>query len=323
MRIFILASTIALSASLVCQESQVKDQLWQYQVERDPLHGQALQKFILMGKYSTPPRTASLANPALVLVCSAGKVQSNYVAAGAVIHQRVDDGRAWINGEVRIDGKPEMVVFDSLSTDGTAAYFGRKDLKKALLGNQVLIGLEEFLGPEVVMEFQIPNPAPLEAACGQDRALKDIFKKRSAGTAVPASMPAEAVNTHSPQVSPNNDWTTFTPAIIQKLTAQSKQIAANSQAAKQSPAAITDSAQMRQLMQTGEASLCVILSDPSGADVYIDGKHAAVTPVTFTLRKQGDTPRVITVKKQGYRTIEKKITPDGRPAALDLTLENE
>jgi hypothetical protein len=67
----------------------------------------------------------------------------------------------------------------------------------------------------------------------------------------------------------------------------------------------------------------VIVTEPAGAEVYIDGLKAAVTPLVFVLLKQGDTPRTIEIRLNGYRTIEKHLVPDGRLITIQSTLEKQ
>ena len=43
--------------------------------------------------------------------------------------------------------------------------------------------------------------------------------------------------------------------------------------------------------------------------------------MAFVLLKHGDTPRTITVKMTGYKTVEKQVVPDGTTIPIGLTLE--
>jgi hypothetical protein len=322
----VLAALAALLASVL---GQAQEDAWRYEQHPDPLRGTVLHEFVLTGKYVNPPRTQMINNPALVVICSNGAVRSNYFAVGAVINRRVDGGTVWVDGEARVDGKAELFTFDNVSTDGTAAYFGRKDLKKALLGHQVIIGLNEFLGPQVVMQFDVPNPhAAMEGVCGQDRVLKDIFKNRPADARPAVITPKTVSGTKEPdpQRGRSLDWIPLTPELGRRIAAQAKEISANVLATTKSPAAaaVTNSSDTtKELIKTGQAAVCVIFSDPPGAQIYIDGAQLTMTPVAFALRRREDAPRTITIKKQGYRAIERTIVPNGQTAALDLVLEVE
>ena len=107
---------------------------------------------------------------------------------------------------------------------------------------------------------------------------------------------------------------------------------ANLEAGKASPAAAAAMAgvghvltpqEMAELVNKGEASRCAVVTMPSGAEVEIDGNRAGVSPLAFVLIKHGDTPRVITIKMNGYKTVEKKVVPDGKTIPIRLTLEKQ
>jgi hypothetical protein len=62
---------------------------------------------------------------------------------------------------------------------------------------------------------------------------------------------------------------------------------------------------------------------PAGAEVEIDGNRMGVSPLAFVLLEHGDTPRTITIKMNGYKTIEKKVVPDGKTIPIGLTLQKQ
>jgi len=39
--------------------------------------------------------------------------------------------------------------------------------------------------------------------------------------------------------------------------------------------------------------------------------------------RHGDTPRTVTIKMGGYKTIEKKVIPDGKVIPIGVMLEKE
>ncbi|HWX56125.1 MAG TPA: PEGA domain-containing protein, partial [Verrucomicrobiae bacterium] len=105
----------------------------------------------------------------------------------------------------------------------------------------------------------------------------------------------------------------------------------NSEAAKSSPAAAAALAregrvltpqELAEAVKAGRASKCAVITSPPGAEVFIDGNRAGVTPFVFILSKR-DTPRVVTVKMDGYKTVEKQVDPDGTNVPLALTLVKE
>jgi|ERR1017187_180559 hypothetical protein len=111
-----------------------------------------------------------------------------------------------------------------------------------------------------------------------------------------------------------------------------EQLAANSEAARASPAAAAGLAsvgheqsqqELADLVQKGLASRCAVVTAPSGAEVYVDGNKAGVSPLAFVLLKQGDTPRKVTIKMTGYKTVEKAVVPDGKAIPISVTLEKQ
>jgi len=80
--------------------------------------------------------------------------------------------------------------------------------------------------------------------------------------------------------------------------------------------------ELARLVQQGKASRCAVVTTPAGAEVLVDGNSAGVTPIVLVLLKH-DTPRTVTIKKQGYRTMEKQFDPDGKDIPVEVTLVKE
>ncbi len=102
-----------------------------------------------------------------------------------------------------------------------------------------------------------------------------------------------------------------------------------SQAAKNSPAALlrktgdpSSPEEVAEWIKNGKASKCAIASVPTGAEVYLDGLKVGVAPIVFGLLKR-DAPRVIEIRMANYRTIEKRVIPDGQPIILGVDLEKQ
>lgn len=105
----------------------------------------------------------------------------------------------------------------------------------------------------------------------------------------------------------------------------------NTLAASSSPAAAASLAaeghvltreEIAQAIKQGRASRCAIITNPPGAEVFIDGNKLGITPVITNLMRR-DAPRTVTVKLAGYKTFEKQFEPDGKPIPLGLTLEKD
>jgi hypothetical protein len=163
---------IASILPVVAQESKtVAPAEWRYVKEDDPLHSKTHDRFILDGTYLTPPRT-STKTPSLVVECSAGKVDQNYFNTGVVVVHREQNQHGPLLIERRIDGKKKDLLSTGLSTDGQSVFFTRIDLKDVLAAKQVIIGVYEYLGAQVVLQFDIPDPSPVMEKCGEDKILK-------------------------------------------------------------------------------------------------------------------------------------------------------
>ncbi len=120
-----------------------------------------------------------------------------------------------------------------------------------------------------------------------------------------------------------------TPALPEAVK---QSLIANSEAAKSSPAQAAAMAnvghtqspeELAQLVQSGQASRCAVVTMPPGAEVYVDGNRLGLSPVAFVLLKQKQTPRTITVKMAGYKTVDKNFVPDGKTIPIALTLEKD
>ena len=164
--IFVLACICCLA--MIAQESNG----WRYTKDDDPLHGKTHDKFILEGKYVTPPHTVGQGlAPSIIVSCSTGKVEQNYIVVGAVVTLKSKGFYADIL-ESRIDGKKGGICATGESTDGTGVFFTRVDLRTMLRAHQVIVGVNEYLGAEVIMQFDMPDAAPVLEKCGQDRILR-------------------------------------------------------------------------------------------------------------------------------------------------------
>lgn len=117
------------------------------------------------------------------------------------------------------------------------------------------------------------------------------------------------------------------PTTTRTITPLEQQVKTNIEASKSSPAAAaapkSNPEELEESVKRGLASKCVIVTEPAGAEVYIDGLKAAVTPFVFVLLKKGDAPRTIEIRLSGYRTVEKHLVPDGHLITIQSTLEKQ
>jgi|SRR5208337_3169296 len=166
---WIAALLLGLGAVAMAQEPTS----WKQSKDDDPLHGKMHDKFILSGKYLTPPRAVSQGfEPSIVVSCYEGKVEQNYISVGAVVVKNTQTSLYPVRIEARLDDKKTSLLGDHISTDGLAVFFTRVDLRNILKAHRVILGVNEYLGPEVVMQFDMPDAAPVLDKCGKDRILK-------------------------------------------------------------------------------------------------------------------------------------------------------
>jgi PEGA domain len=129
------------------------------------------------------------------------------------------------------------------------------------------------------------------------------------------SLPKQARAVATPQVAPSEDQ---------------RAMVKNSEAGKNSPAAavlladeghILSPEEMAERVQKGKASRCAVITIPAGAKIWIDGVEAGVSPMDFVLTRHADTPRLIKITMNGYKTVERQVVPDGKTIPIGLSLE--
>lgn len=155
--------------------------------------------------------------------------------------------------------------------------------------------------------------------------LKDFSEAVKALPADLASSSTVAAQPSDPARSVGTQPTNPSPAVPAQLIS-------NSEAAKSSPTAAAAAAtvghvytpeELADLVKNGKASRCAVITTPPGAEIFVDGNKAGVSPLVFVLLRNGDAPRTLTIKLDGYRTVEKTMIPDGKIIPLGLTLEKE
>jgi hypothetical protein len=155
----------------------------------DPLRGTHYIQYESKGTYLTPPRRASPdSTPSIIVQCqpdpkaypghARGKFLKGYVYTQSV----VDSGGASV-GRVRVqyrrdDGKLQE-VFWTASTDFSSIFFPEIDFNTLMFGHfmphkegtgnqtrKLVIGMEEFMGSEVVVQFNLPDETDVLESCG-------------------------------------------------------------------------------------------------------------------------------------------------------------
>jgi hypothetical protein len=194
--------------------SATQDPVWEHTVVKDFLTGHAVDRFVLKGEYlvsatptlSLPPGispgsttlivggvptyAASSDIPRLVLTCSDGRLVKH-----VAIVRRLPSSPQGIPGKIDtvIDGGRKKTVASTISintergiTDDRGAYSAIElgnilfDLLRGktvtLVARMDLSGSIGYSGsqPQVLTEFRIPSPAPILAACGNDKFIRGL-----------------------------------------------------------------------------------------------------------------------------------------------------
>lgn len=176
---------------------------WQRSEKTDPLRGTTFAQFSLVGKFLTPPDKAGDPNPVMVVRCvpgrddkkgihsyTNGKYKEGYIHVGGVMDSAVaEDGNSFVSVQFRLDDGKLQTARWGRSTNFSAIFFshptcslcgsGYDVLANLLYGHatyhkentspqvrKVVIGISEFLGGEVVMQFDMPDATEVAEACG-------------------------------------------------------------------------------------------------------------------------------------------------------------
>jgi hypothetical protein len=172
---------------------------WQREEKTDPLRGTSYSQFMLVGKFVTAPKTKGIDNPAIIVRCVSGKGNhghtngkflNGYILVGTVMNSEVSGGGdSFIPVEFRLDDGKLQADQWGRSTDFSAVFlshpncalcgsgydafanllYGHHSYHKENSSSQikkVVIGLPEFLGGEVVMQFDLPDANEVAEVCG-------------------------------------------------------------------------------------------------------------------------------------------------------------
>jgi hypothetical protein len=173
--------------------------LWQRKEKTDPLRGTSYSQFSLVGKFLTPPRNASNANPIMIVHCISGKGNrghtngkfiDGYILVGGVMDSVVSgNGDSFTPVEFRLDDGKLQGEQWGRSTDFSAIFFSHPNCSLCGSGydvfanllyghhtyhkenttpqvHKIVVGLTEFLGGEVVMQFDMPDATEIGEVCG-------------------------------------------------------------------------------------------------------------------------------------------------------------
>ncbi len=180
--VLLLAS---LGVANFCSPQQTNAPAWQREEKSDPLHKVSYSQFTLKGAYLIPPKQPNIP-PLLVVRCVAGshkvnggtangKFLTGYLAVAAVL----DFHGGQVPVEFRLDDRKLQSVYWSSSTDGSGAFFSFVDFDNLLYGHllphkentgppvrKVVLGVPEYLGAEVEVQFDLPDSNDVADTCG-------------------------------------------------------------------------------------------------------------------------------------------------------------
>ncbi len=161
---------------------------WHPTEKTDALRGTHYTQFALEGRFLTPPKGPNADPvPRLFVQCLPGEHSAGYhiftngryitswLAIGSVLDTRASSAAVHFRLD---DGKIKEEVWAS-STSLTGLFFEKDTLNTLLYGHflphkensgqpvrKLVIATDEYLAGEVVMQFDLPNPAPVAEACG-------------------------------------------------------------------------------------------------------------------------------------------------------------
>ncbi len=172
---------------------------WQREEMSDPLRGTKFSQFSLDGKFLTPPRDKPNGTPTMIVRCISGKGNrghtngkfiNGYVHVGGVMNSEVsENGNVVVAVEFRLDDGKLQSESWGRSTDFSSIFFTHPNcplcgsgyllFANLLYGHmmyhkentnpqvrKVVIGVSEYLGGEVVMQFDMPDATDVAETCG-------------------------------------------------------------------------------------------------------------------------------------------------------------
>jgi hypothetical protein len=172
----------ALLGTMFAQSGDAGKPEWHHVTEENPLSGKTFDRFMLTGKYFTPPATATIA-PQLLVSCEKGKFRSGEFNLGAVakfsgMHSLKGIEQAQV--DMRIDEKKKTQDWFEISNDRRTLFFDKVQLTRFLTGSlfghpthadslahHLVLGVVEELGNQVIAQFDMPEKdSEMLNACG-------------------------------------------------------------------------------------------------------------------------------------------------------------
>jgi hypothetical protein len=170
------------------QPATASSPTWQREDKTDPLRGTSYSQFTLTGKFLTPPRTSTGEAPVFIVKCapgghrhiSGGFINGKFLDAYITIHAVVNHLPRGVGVQYRLDDSKMHAELWNVGTDGTAIFLPEIEFNTVIYGHflrhkegtndpvhKVVIGVNEYMGAEVVMQFDLPDPTEMVDACGE------------------------------------------------------------------------------------------------------------------------------------------------------------
>jgi len=273
--------------------------------------------------------------------------------------QYVENSAAYAHGEMKpfglADVTPEMrkPVLHVLAQPSKADYINGNGLSMASSVHRVVLtdtGQAEIVQPLEVSNRSIESNSALRSVTYQNAeatfAMSDVMKLRARDAkgeffiVVVGDSQKKYFKVKEKFAKALFSNTVFVPADQSNTQVATTQVAPlpeavspemmkNSEAGGSSPAAaaamavagrVLTAQERADAVKAGLASVCAVVTTPPGAEIFIDGNKGGVSPMLFVLMKKADTPRIVTIKMSGYKTVEKAYVPDGKTIPIGLLL---
>lgn len=182
---------ITFLASLLLAVRASAANTWTEAEKHDPLHRISFREFSLEGHFLIPPEHGTLSAPLLVLRCQPGlhrrgKIETNghfiqgWIDTGAVL----DSAKDVVAVEYRLDDKKLQSDEWAISNDRKGMFLnellcGDCNVNILLFGHflphkegsnpqvrRIVMGVREYLGDGIQLEFDLPDSSDVAEACG-------------------------------------------------------------------------------------------------------------------------------------------------------------
>jgi hypothetical protein len=184
-KIFVLLlGNLLFGLSLIGQESPPLG--WERKETKDALHKLDYSQFILEGKYLVPPKRQNPAPPLLVARCKEGShrygngtLNGKFLTGYLVVDAVLDFRQGAVPVEYRLDDGKLQNKFWSSSTDGSGAFFDVAEFNTLIYAHfmphkentnppvrTIIVGVPEYLGAQIQVQFDMPDPGVMAEACG-------------------------------------------------------------------------------------------------------------------------------------------------------------